>query len=157
MEEKFNLGINKGVLESFVNREDDIKKIIVYLAEKYQSVCRLKYISTFDVEFVKNVYTDIIDILNKWVNHEEIKEIAKITSVFKPKISSKLQIGDGLLHYNDEHYPFVVVAIDKINKICTISPLGSNYVEAKTNTQEVSFDIIDKEFNYFTIPIERDL
>lgn len=70
----------------------------------------------------------------------------------------KFKVGVGLLHYNNIAYPFRVQAVDYRKRICKISALGNNYVETvNENIIEVSFDIINKEFETFIIPVERKL
>lgn len=70
----------------------------------------------------------------------------------------KLKVGGGLLHYNNAVYPFRICEIDYAKRVCKLVALGNNYVETVNgNLITVSFDIINKEFETFTIPIEHEL
>ena len=70
----------------------------------------------------------------------------------------KLKVGVGLLHYNNTAYPFTVYNVDYVKRVCKLVAMGNNYVETvNSNLMEVSFDIINKEFETFTIPIEHEL
>lgn len=66
----------------------------------------------------------------------------------------KFKVLDGILHYNDIHYPFIIINIDINNKVYSIIPLGNNAIGNTSNIVEVPFDIIHKEFHYFEVPKE---
>ena len=64
----------------------------------------------------------------------------------------KLKVDVALLHYNNTAYLFRVHEVDYVKRICKLVAMGNNYVETiNSNLMEVSFDIINKEFEIFTI------
>lgn len=72
MESKVRNGRLIKLLNSLLNREKDIKRIILYLAEQLRS--NIENQDKFDA------YNECIHLLYKWINHQEIKEIEKFTN-----------------------------------------------------------------------------
>jgi DNA primase large subunit len=72
MESKVRNGRLIKLLNSLLNREKDIKRIILYLDEQLRS--NIENQDKFDA------YNECIHLLYKWINHQEIKEIKKFTN-----------------------------------------------------------------------------
>ena len=61
------------VLDSTLDRENDIKRIVLYLSKQLN-------LNKENID-KSNVYKECISLLDKWINHKEIDEIKTITCI----------------------------------------------------------------------------
>lgn len=81
------------------------------------------------------------------------------TIIYEEDIKNpKLKVGVGLLHYNNTAYPFRVHKVNYDKRTLEMFAYGNNFVETvDIKPTEVSFDIINKEFEIFNFPVEHEL